>query len=377
VFRELISQLPPKSNGPLIASEQRPPKFRDSLYSLAFTDARARIRCQMWTVGVGIAYAVQRTVGSSENASETARGMILFMSATFVVYTISYCLKPFEDHAATVTRLPLSWRRILDRATKISVPVLVGCALLLFLPGTIKNHVALAILARTEVGVLPGESSGSAQKSLTSRFQEQTGTVKQRLKAGIPGNDAELRRTRERLEAVVQGVALPADLEQTAANEIVYLNAYEALTRAVLAPSHQTPMVLKGPGEDVPGSGLFAGSNGGLIEADSPLVLTDYRLVSKNPATQVGQAIRRGNNEVPVAIVRVRVIGFPQMLDGITWIDVTFDHAKITYSGGPLYLSNVKFVGCTFDFPPKYQDVLNYIQENSRSGVTLYRPASN
>lgn len=45
------------------------------------------------------------------------------------------------------------------------------------------------------------------------------------------------------------------------------------------------------------------------------------------------------------------VKGF-QQLDGIRWVDVTFVGTQIRYNGGPVELTNVRFVDCTFISPP-------------------------
>ncbi|HUA35392.1 MAG TPA: hypothetical protein VMA09_17410 [Candidatus Binataceae bacterium] len=44
------------------------------------------------------------------------------------------------------------------------------------------------------------------------------------------------------------------------------------------------------------------------------------------------------------------IIGGQQTLDGALWRNVTLIKMHIIYRGGPLMLSNVKFIDCTFTF---------------------------
>lgn len=41
----------------------------------------------------------------------------------------------------------------------------------------------------------------------------------------------------------------------------------------------------------------------------------------------------------------------PQTLDGFTWVNVVFINSTISYKGGPVVLTNVSFINCTFVAP--------------------------
>jgi len=52
-----------------------------------------------------------------------------------------------------------------------------------------------------------------------------------------------------------------------------------------------------------------------------------------------------------VRVEDLTIAGASQTLDSIHWSNVTFVGTRLRYEKGPLDLSNVRFVGCTFGFP--------------------------
>ena len=53
-----------------------------------------------------------------------------------------------------------------------------------------------------------------------------------------------------------------------------------------------------------------------------------------------------------VRVENLTIAGASQTLDGIHWRNVTFIGTRLRYEAGPLDLQNVRFVHCTFGFPP-------------------------
>ncbi len=54
-----------------------------------------------------------------------------------------------------------------------------------------------------------------------------------------------------------------------------------------------------------------------------------------------------------------------QSLDGVTWIDTQFSHVRVTYSGSDVYLANITFKDCTFEFgdSPQGRALLKRLQD--------------
>jgi hypothetical protein len=53
-----------------------------------------------------------------------------------------------------------------------------------------------------------------------------------------------------------------------------------------------------------------------------------------------------------VRVENLTIAGASQTLDGVHWRNVTFIATRLRYEDGPLSLNNVRFVHCTFGFPP-------------------------
>jgi len=73
---------------------------------------------------------------------------------------------------------------------------------------------------------------------------------------------------------------------------------------------------------------------------------------------------------VRIAALDVVLSRLTQKLDGILWVDVTFDRCEINYDGGSLFLQSVKFIECAFVGGNAQAQTLLMMFENSPSPVT-------
>ncbi len=53
-----------------------------------------------------------------------------------------------------------------------------------------------------------------------------------------------------------------------------------------------------------------------------------------------------------VRVENLTIAGASQTLDGVHWRNVTFIETRLRYEDGPVDLQNVRFIHCTFGFPP-------------------------
>ena len=62
-----------------------------------------------------------------------------------------------------------------------------------------------------------------------------------------------------------------------------------------------------------------------------------------------------------------------QKLGAIVWLNIKFKNSQIIYNGGPLYLGDVTFENCQFQFgiDPESQKVLAQIKAAENQPVTL------
>jgi hypothetical protein len=65
--------------------------------------------------------------------------------------------------------------------------------------------------------------------------------------------------------------------------------------------------------------------------------------------------------------------GGEQKLDSIVWLKMKFKNTQIIYGGGPLYLGDVTFENCQFEFgnDPESQRVLAQIKAAANQPVNL------
>jgi hypothetical protein len=101
---------------------------------------------------------------------------------------------------------------------------------------------------------------------------------------------------------------------------------------------------------DPPGSELLLDGNVGFLWASSsPLVVEDLHVVGR-PTNKAFLMVWK--NETRALVRNSKIENVNQTLDGIIWDDVEFVNSFITtYSGGAIYLQNVKFTNCKFFFP--------------------------
>jgi hypothetical protein len=66
--------------------------------------------------------------------------------------------------------------------------------------------------------------------------------------------------------------------------------------------------------------------------------------------------------------------GATQKLDGIVWLNIKFKNSQIIYNGGPVYLGDVTFENCQFQFgsDTESQKVLAQIKGSGAQPVTLF-----
>ncbi len=79
------------------------------------------------------------------------------------------------------------------------------------------------------------------------------------------------------------------------------------------------------------------------------------------------------DDESQVVIMNATIEGATQKLDAIVWLNIKFKNSQIIYSGGPLYLGDVTFENCQFQFgsDTESQKVLIQIKEMGNQPVTL------
>ena len=87
----------------------------------------------------------------------------------------------------------------------------------------------------------------------------------------------------------------------------------------------------------------------------------------------MGRAFVGTDEESQVVVMNAAIEGAFQKLDSIVWLNIKFKNSKIIYNGGPLYLGDVTFENCQFQFgnDPESQRVLSQVRQAEDKPVTL------
>jgi hypothetical protein len=234
------------------------------------------------------------------------------------------------------------------------------------------------------------------------------------LENGIPASPKAINAAKRHVESALKE-NLPSQIRQSVLATIVRLATYEAYTRidvrssrvGLLLPAVLYPISgggLRFPAGLYPisrtlvmGPILIEGDNRQLSQIHaafdysigSPAVfrisakteghaiigkLTVFRRVGKPSNAPELVGIDSPTNKVTV--FDVSASNLSQNLARIIWLGVSFERCAIKYHGGPLWMADVSFTECTFDFASTEtaQAVLAEIRAHGRQPITLVIP---
>ncbi len=233
-------------------------------------------------------------------------------------------------------------------------------------------------------------------KELKARFEQASYIVNSDLQKQVPQKPDVVKQIRNDLDATLKSVPLPPDVHQAGVVALAHVEGYvvfcsrafmQGIRGAVFLPDGN--MMLGGGSED-PNIGIGAVWNVGKGEdktgfiiapnypppsvfyADAPSVMTDLSILSFNWPRDLDVLTLRGDN-ASALFFHVRIQGLNQNLAKIAWLSVTFQNSVVRYNGEPLYLVDVRFEGCKFEFgnDPTSQKVLSEIKSQGNNPVSL------
>lgn len=232
---------------------------------------------------------------------------------------------------------------------------------------------------------------------LKARFQLVSSIVASDIQKQIPQNPEVVKQVRNDLDATLKQVPLPPDVHQVGEVALAHVEGYFVFSLRATMPGirgvvslPEGNMMLGGGGQEHPELKIGAIWNAGkgqdrtafiiapgypppsLFYIDAPSVLTDFGILSFNWPRDLEALTLRGDAATAL-VYRVTIQGLNQNLARIVWLSVTFRHCIARYSGGPLYLADVRFEGCRFEFgaDPTSQRVLAEIQSRNGQPVNL------
>jgi len=273
---------------------------------------------------------------------------------------------------------------------------LVACLILLSAPRLSISKVQAAIvnqrLERAASSIEPDKAAGLPSNQLKSAYQKIASIANTSIEYKIPANSDLVEKVKNNLEVTLKA-ANPGreDVRRSGVAAFIALVAYARFNNVLIAVN--APTVLLPHGEtgnymlsQVPlkdgavwwqgsaqGSAIFAildPSLGAVFPISHSSVV--FNAVNFN-AFGMRRAFVETDDESQVVIMNATIEGATQKLDAIVWLNIKFKNSQIIYSGGPLYLGDVTFENCQFQFgsDTESQKVLIQIKEMGNQPVTL------
>jgi archaellum component FlaC len=211
-------------------------------------------------------------------------------------------------------------------------------------------------------------------KELKARFQQASYIVNSDLQKQVPQKPDVVKLIRNDLNTTLKNVPLPEDVHQAGVVALAHVQGYvvfcsraftQGIRGAVILPEGN--MMLAGGGSETPNLRVGAVWNVGkgqdktafiiapsypppsVFYADAPSVMTDLSILSLNWPRDLDALTLRGDN-ASALFFHVGIRGLNQNLAKITWLSVTFQNSVVRYNGEPLYLVDVRFENCKFEF---------------------------
>jgi hypothetical protein len=360
-----------------------------SLHRFFWEDSRTRGTTYAFTAVAGIIYATVRTLTfhATERQVEVELVGFLFISNFAAVFL--YCLRSRKEESKPVSslafRLPLL----------IRYGGLAACIVLFSAPQLSVSTVQAAIVnQRLEMAassVEPDKALGLSSNQLKTRFQKIASIASTSTQYKIPANPDLVEKVKNNLEETLRSANPGEDVRRSGVSAFIKLVAYARFNNVLIAVN--VPTILLPHGET--GNSMISQvplKNGavwwqGSAQGNAIWAIPDPSLGAVFPVSRssvvfnavnfnafgMRRAFVETDNESQVVIMNATIEGATQKLDAIVWLNIKFKNSQIIYSGGPLYLGDVTFENCQFQFGSgtESQKVLAQIKEMGKQPVTL------
>jgi hypothetical protein len=360
--------------------------MKNSLHSFFWEDSKIRWKVYAVSVIGGTIFAAVRGLYFHKPERQVVPELIGFVLASVLLSVTVYCLRNAGQHVASI--LPLTLRL----SPMIRFAGVFACLILLISPRVSVSTVQAAItnqrLEKAAQSLEPQTALSLSNDQLKRRFQKITSIADTSIAYGIRARPELLDRVENNLTATLKSVSPTEDVRKSGAVAFVSLVAYAHYNHALIALN--APTILLSHGEtgnmmlsQVPltHTAWWQGSEEGNTviaiptSAPGPVFLVSHSTVVFNLINFMG--FGRGfigtDDQSQIAVMNARVTGASQNLDSIVWLNVNFEGSKIIYHGGPLYLGDVTFKNCLFEFGEDEisRKVLSQIKEAGNSKVTI------
>lgn len=238
----------------------------------------------------------------------------------------------------------------------------------------------------------PDVARAMSPSELKARFQLASSIVTTDIDKQTPQNPEVVKQVRNDLDATLRQVALPPDVHQAGEVALAHVQGYFVFSLRATMPGirgvvylPEGKMILAGPELQI--GAIWNAGRGqdkttfiiaptqpppSLFYIDAPSILSDLSILTLGAHLDLEALTLRGDSATAL-VYRVTIEGLNQNLARIVWLGVTLRDCVVRYSGGPLYLADVRFEDCKLEFgsDPMSQRVLHEIQSRNGQPVSL------
>jgi hypothetical protein len=206
--------------------------------------------------------------------------------------------------------------------------------------------------------LIPGSQTKISPRNIAARLQKASNVIDVALTSYIPASPGSLSPLLDRVQKIQESYGSDPIIRTEATSVAVQLSGYEIASHQILEghiPSNESPV-------------------DALLERGATFI--GFSAHCPPPPGNFFR-FRLGDETVRrVVAVDVQVYTCSQQLDGPKWINDKFHGSKIKYNGGSLYLADVIFDNCTFEFgnDPSSRAVLAKIMASNGKPVNILIP---
>jgi|SRR5580692_11656 hypothetical protein len=360
----------------------------DALYRYFWADSKTRRIVYSFSAILGIFYGTLREVVFHKPEPQVCLEIAAVLFSVNLIAIVVYCLRYIR--VADNFLYPANYR--LSPLFRYA-----GIAALIILLGAPKisvSSVQAAIvnrqLEKAASSIEGNKVSGFAFNDLTARFKNIESIANASIRYKIPANP----RIVEKVEKTLQQTLKSANTDEAQRSGVAAFVALVAYARynellvvtrlpTILVPHGETGNYLISKVPLQGGAVWWQGSSEGSTvipvpsSASDPVFPVSRSKVVFNEINFAGFGPKRPfiatDNQSEVVVMNATISEARQKLDSIVWLRIVFQSSVIIYNGGPLYLGDVSFRDCDFQFgnDPESQKVLAQIKQAEDKPVTL------
>jgi hypothetical protein len=322
------------------------------LFDFAFTDRQYRFKAYSLSGSIAFVCGLVCRLFLSWDEGHVLLTMAIVLYSLIAIFILYYVFvrKPFPPDATPPALPPLS-----RTAFRLGV-VIIG--FLIF--STQRNIVSIVQasvvdlrLAAVDEPVAPAftlQYPSQTEARLRARFQKIQSIADISYRYKVPINTSRLSKTEAMIRAALRQPALSDQTKQAGLIASAKIGELAALRTTEANPIARPSYVINTNVELSDGSAHFVGDHSLITFGDGEIYIRRSTVVFDGVDFRGEQPFKEGllvlDTDSHVIVRDSTVENLDQTLDGITWINVQFDHSMIKLNGGPFTLVNVAFKDC-------------------------------